>query len=142
MSQSYRGQHAFASLTLASQKVQITSLATSTSLGNSQSGDLIVLTATSGTTLSLPSPVSGLQYEFVVGATAASHSIVAPSASIVGNILPATATAGVTMFTGAAKTSIKTTSGSAVGDSVTLTSNGTSWFVKGSASTFNAFVYA
>ncbi len=142
MSQSYRGQHAFASLTLASQKVQITSLTTSTSLGNSHSGDLIVFSSTSGTTLSLPSPVSGLQYEFVVGATAASHSIVAPSASIVGNIMIAVGnTNGSSLHTSSA-TSITTTAGSAVGDSVKLKCDGTKWFVSGSVNLLNAFVYA
>lgn len=141
MSHAYLSNHDFSSLRLGHQKVPVSILTASTSIG-SLSGSTILVASTTGLTLSLPSPQQGLKYDIFISSTAASHSLVAPSASLVGSVLPATATAGVAMFSGAAKTSLTSSAGSAVGDNISVVSDGSKWFVKGSSSAFNAFVFA
>ena len=104
MSQSYYSHQEFSRLSVASNAQSVLNLKTSTSLGSSDSGSLLYLAGTTGTTLSLPaaSAASGLTFRIAVAATAASHSIVAPSASILGTVTACTSTVGVTLATGAA----------------------------------------
>jgi hypothetical protein len=144
MSQSYYSHHEFASLSVASSAQSVLNVTTNTTLGSTDSGSLIFLGATSGTTLRLPAAgdASGLTFRISVAATAASHSIVAPAASLIGGLTSCVATTGVSLATGAAKTSLTTTAGSAIGDNFQLRSNGTSWFVSGNLASFSGALFA
>ena len=142
MSHSYHSIHEFSSLKVANQKASVSSLSESATLGNAESGSSIVLNSTTGSTLTLPSAILGLNYNVIIAATADAHSINAGSALLLGNVSSATATDGVVMSTGAAKTTLSTTVGSAIGDSFKLISDGTNWYVSGSANTFDAAVFA
>lgn len=139
MSKNFYAHHEFAKLSVQSNAKTVNNLLTSTTLGSSGSNSHFFLGSTTGRTISLPAAgsASGISYEFTVAATAASHLIAAPAASIVGSLSSDVTTAGAVQSTGAAKTSLQTTSGSAVGDNFRLTSNGTTWFLSGQTSAFN-----
>lgn len=139
MSKSFYSHQEFSKLSVVSSAKPVSTLLTSATLG-SNSNSHFFIGATTGRTFTLPAAASaaGQSYEFTVTATAASHLIQAPSASIIGSLAAdVTATAGNIQSSGAAKTSLQTTAGSAVGDFFRLTSNGTNWFVRGQTAAFN-----
>ena len=136
MSKSYLTIHEFQTVSEDTNSVQVSSLGVSTTLGNSQSGDVLILSSTGGSSVMLPSPSSGLSYKFIIGATG-EHTITAPSALIVGALNTAVFNTGANLSTGAAKTTIATTSGSTVGDCFNLTSDGASFFLGGTVSQYN-----
>jgi hypothetical protein len=143
MSKAYYSHQEFSKLSVASSQQHVLNVTTNTTLGNTDSGSLIFLNSTTGTTLRLPaaSAASGLTFKIAVAATAASHSIVAPAASLIGGLNALASTIG-SIATGAAKTSLSTTAGSAVGDNFSLSSNGTSWFVSGAVAAAAGAVFA
>jgi len=139
MSQSYKTVHDFQSINVGQTLVNIQPSGSSITLGNAQSGDLNTLNATSGSSVQLPAPSSGLSFPFLVTATAATHTITAPASTLFGAINCAIPTAGstinVTNVTGS--TALLTTTGSCVGDRFTIVSDGTNYFVSGTISKFN-----
>lgn len=145
MAQSYKTIHDFQFLNLAQSSLNVAPLGTNIILDNTQSGDILLLNATAGSIVNLPSPSSGLSYAFIVRATGG-HTISAPTASIYGaigcsNANPNPGTVGSTLTTGPAKTVIATTSGSSIGDAFTLTSDGTNYYVRGAVANYNALKF-
>lgn len=139
MSKRYLTVQEFGNITVAQSTLDVNLAGTSLTLGNSHSGDLIVLNATSGSVLALPSPVAGLNYHLVVRNTGP-HTITAQSACIIGSVATALGSVG-SLATGSAKTTISTTAGSAVGDSLSLTCDGTYYYLKGNVSNNNALKF-
>ena len=141
MAQSYKTIHDFQFLNLSQSSLNVIPAGTNLILDNKQGGDVVVLNATAGSVVNLPSPAPGLSYAFIVKATGG-HTVAAPSASIYGSIgCSNTNTASSILTTGSAKTVISTTSGSSVGDSFTLTSDGTNYYVKGAVANYNALKF-
>jgi hypothetical protein len=141
MSKSYHSVHDFQSVNLSQSLSQINLADSSLTVGNNYSGDVILLNATGGSTVTLPAPNSGLHFTFVVSNTGA-HSIVAPSACINGAVANAVFNTGASLATGAAKTSISTTAGSAIGDTIRLISTDSKYYLSGNVANFNAVKYA
>lgn len=138
MAQAYKTIHEYQSLTVASTNLNVLPAGTNLILTSAQDGNVVLLNATAGSIVNLPSPQSGALFTFLVSATGG-HVVAAPSASIYGSIMASNPTAGSSMLTtGPAKTTISTTTGSAVGDTFTLVSDGTNFYVKGSVANFNA----
>ena len=112
--------------------VTTTTLTAASTLTAAQSGTTLVLSAATEFATTLPAPAAGLCYTFIVGAapSGANYTIVtASSANIIkGQAYPASGDAG---DTGTADDTISFVSGSSVaGDTVTVFSDGTSWFAK------------
>lgn len=141
MSQRYKVIHDFRSVNLGQSQLQLTEAGSSITLSPSESGDIIALNATGGSAVALPTPLSGLMYRFIVTNTGA-HTLTAPSACINGAISNAVFNTGANLATGAAKTSIATTAGSVIGDTITLVGNGSKYFVSGTVTNFNAVRFA
>lgn len=141
MSQSYKTIREYQSLSVASSIIQVNLAGSSISLSNDQSGELITLNATGGSIVTLPTPSKGLHYKFIVSATGG-HTITAPSACIFGAVCNAVSNTGASILnTGAAKTVIATTTGSSVGDSLSLVCDGSKYFVSGTVTQFNALKF-
>lgn len=112
--------------------VATTTLTAASTLTAAQSGTTLVLSSATEFATTLPAPAAGLVYTFIVGAapSGANYTIVtASSANIIkGQAYPASGDAG---DTGTADDTISFVSGSSVaGDTVTVFSDGTSWFAK------------
>jgi hypothetical protein len=112
--------------------VAITTLTAASTLTAAQSGTTLVLSSATEFATTLPAPAAGLVYTFIVGAapSGANYTVVtASSANIIkGQAYPASGDAG---DTGTADDTISFVSGSSVaGDTVTVFSDGTSWFAK------------
>lgn len=140
MSKSYLTIHEYQTTSQDDTILQVSNLGSSVTLGNSQSGDVLVLSNTSGSSVMLPSPSSGLAYQFIVGATAG-HTITAPSALIVGALNTAVFNTGANLATGTAMTTIATTAGSSVGDCFNLTSDGTQFYLRGTVAQYNGIKF-
>lgn len=113
--------------------VAVTTLAAASTLTAAQSGRTFFLSATTEFATTLPAPAAGLAYTFIVGAapSGASYTVVtASSANIIkGQAVNAAGAAG---DTGTADDTISFVDGQAVaGDTVTVISDGTSWFAYG-----------
>ena len=141
MSQASKVVRDFTAINIEQSQLQITPANQSISLGLPQSGDLITLNATSGSAVALPTPLPGLIYQFVVSNTGA-HTVTALTPCINGAVGFALSSSNANLATGAAKTAIATTTGSSVGDSFTLISDGTKYFLRGSVTNFNAIKFA
>ena len=141
MSQSFKTIHEFSSVSFGQTLLGVNNAGTAITLGPTQSGEIIVLNATSGSAVTLGAPALGLSYRFIVGVTGG-HTITAPSASILGSVTAAIPTAGsVLLTTDAAKTVISTTAGSVRGDTILLVSNGGAYYVSGAVANFNALTF-
>jgi len=110
-----------------------TTLAAASTLTAAQSGTTFFLSAATEFATTLPAPAAGLTYRFIVGAapSGASYTIVTTSSA---NIIKGQAVnaAGVAGDTGTADDTISFVDGQAVaGDTVTVISDGTSWFAYG-----------
>lgn len=141
MSQAYKTIKEYQSVSVSSTLVQVNLAGSSVNLGNNQSGEVVTLNSTGGSVVTLPFPMKGLQYKFIVSATGG-HTITAPSACIYGAVCNAVSNTGASILsTGSAKTIIATTTGSAVGDSFSLVCDGSKYFVSGSVSQFNALKF-
>jgi hypothetical protein len=140
MSQRSKTIHEFSAINLAQSTLTLTSVTGAKTLLTGDSGDFFSLNATSGCTITLPAPSSGLVFNFLVNNTGA-HTLVAPSACIVGSVSNAVANTGASLATGVAKTIVSTTSGSAVGDSITLIGNSSKYFLQGNVSEYNAVTF-
>lgn len=141
MSQRYKNIHDFRSINLSSSKVQVTDADSTITLSSEHSGDIILLNATGGSAVTLPAPSSGLIYQFVIANTGG-HVLTAPSACINGAVGHAVFNTGANLATGAAKTSISTTSGSVIGDRINLVGSGSKYFLSGSVTNYNAIKFA
>jgi hypothetical protein len=141
MSKSFQTIHEFQKISVGESLTQISSAGSALTVGNANSGDLITLDSTSGSLITLPSPSVGLNFSFIVAATAG-HVITAPSASIVGSVVSATPSTGASLTTGDAKTSITATTGSAVGDSLNLVCDGRRYYLKGSVANGRSLLFA
>ena len=113
--------------------VAYTELTEASTLTAEQSGTVFFLNATSEFATTLPAPVAGLTYTFIVktAPSGASYTIVTGSSA---NIIKGQAVnaAGVAGDTGTADDTISFVDGQAVaGDMVTVISDGTSWFAYG-----------
>lgn len=113
--------------------VAYTELTAASTLTAEQSGTVFFLNSATEFATTLPAPVAGLTYTFIVKAapSGASYTIVTGSSA---NIIKGQAVnaAGVAGDTGTADDTISFVDGQAVaGDMVTVISDGTSWFAKG-----------
>lgn len=141
MSQASKTIHDFQALNLGQSNFNVTDVSSALTLTAQHSGDIISLNATGGCAVTLPFPTAGLLYQFVVNNTGA-HALTAPSACINGGVCNAVSnTGGSSLATITAKTVVSTTSGSAVGDSFTLTANGSKYFLKGNVAQYNAIKF-
>ncbi len=140
MAQSYKTIHAFKTISVDSVKAEVYNITASSTLTSSNSGDFIVLDTTTASTITLPTPEMGYQFHIAVGSTAA-HLISAPSACIVGNIAYSVANTSGSLTTGAAKTSVRFTSGNAIGDSIHLIGNGSKYFLSGNVANATGVVF-
>jgi hypothetical protein len=141
MSQRFKVIHDFQSLNLGQSQLQITDAGSAITLGTEQSGDIIALNATGGSVVTLPTPSNGLFYRFIVTNTGA-HTLTAPSACINGAIAISQYSTSANLATGPAKTVIRTTSGSFIGDQITLIGSGSKYFLSGTVSVFNGVTIA
>lgn len=144
MSKAFFSHHEFSQLKVASSSKPVSTQMASATLTSADSGSLLFFGSTTGTALTLPaaSAAAGLSFEVAVAATAANHSLVAPAAELVGVLTSDAPTDGVSLATGAAKTSLTTGAGSALGDHFKVTSNGTNWFLSGSCATSDGATFA
>lgn len=140
MSQSFKTIHDFQSLNVGQSILDVTSVTNTLTLTPKHSGDIISLDSTSGCAITLPTPTPGCLFQFVVNNTGP-HTITAPSACINGSIVNSIFNTGSNLATSTPKTVISTTTGSAVGDTFTLTANSTKYFLKGTVAQFNAVQY-
>lgn len=137
MSQRSKVIHDFRSVNLGQSQLQITHAGSAITLTPAESGDIILLNATGGSTVTLPPPISGLMYRFIVSNTGA-HTLTAPSACINGALAISQYSTSANLATGAAKTVIKTTNGSLIGDSFNLVAADSKYFLSGVVSVHNA----
>jgi hypothetical protein len=137
MSQRSKVIHDFQSVNLGQSQLQLTGAGSAITLAPKHSGDIIMLNATGGSAVTLPSPSAGLLYRFVVTNTGA-HVITAPTACINGAIAISQFSTSANLATGAAKTVIKTTAGSLIGDQITLLGTDSKYFLSGVVGLFNA----
>jgi len=110
----------------------VTTLTAASTLTTAQSGTTFFLNSATEFVTTLPAPVAGLNYTFIVTAapSGASYTIVTASSA---NIIKGQAVnaAGVAGDTGTADDTISFVDAQAVaGDQVTVISDGTSWFAK------------
>lgn len=137
MSQRSKTLHDFKAINLRQSILDVTNVSGALVLDNSHSGDFINLNSTTGCAITLPPPSAGLTFNFVVNNTGA-HTLTAASAIINGAITNAVFNTSANLATGTPKSIIATTSGSSVGDTFTLTGNGSKYFLKGVVSNYNA----
>ena len=125
-----------------STETKIVSLTTTSyTSGNSDAGKTFIMNHTSGTAIILPSPTSGYNATFIVGVTAPAHVITSPSTSIWGTVAFGNGTQGSLGVT-VAQTNIHTTTGSVIGDSFTLVSDGSKYYLRGITANFNGMRYS
>ena len=110
-----------------------TTLTAASTLTAAQSGQVFFLNSATEFVTTLPAPAAGLNYTFIVGAapSGASYTVVTASST---NIIKGQAVnaAGAAGDTGTADDTISFVDAQAVaGDSVTVISDGTSWFAYG-----------
>ena len=129
----------FKNISVDSVSQEAVSFTAANTLAQEHSGDVLFLASTTGTALTLPAPSASLRFDITISALPLSgqHSIVAPSAILAGTI-----SATTTPITTASATTLTTGAGSALGDRVSLISDGSTWFVNGTANAIDAFVFA
>ena len=136
MSKAYLVPHDFSTINISYFNDVFNTAGSVFSAGQAQSGEYITLTATGGSTVTVPAIFSGLDLTFIVANTGA-HTITCPSGTIFGAInFPYAGTSG--NLSAAASTSISTTLGSCVGDRFKLTSDGTNCYLSGTVSKYNS----
>jgi len=137
MSKSYLVPQDFQSVNLGSVNTTINVAGSTFTAGPDVSGEIIILNATGGSVVTVPSLVSGLDLTFIVSNTGA-HTITVPTGTLHGTAhFPYAGTAG-TLFA-SANAVIATTVGSVVGDQFNITSDGTKCYLTGSVRNFNSF---
>jgi hypothetical protein len=140
MSKSYLVPHDFQSVNLGYTSTVLNAAGSTFVAGADVSGELVTLNATGGSAVSVPGIFSGLDLTFVVANTGA-HTITLPSACVYGTVGYNYAGTSGNMLA-AASTVISTTAGSAVGDCIKLTSDGTKCYLSGTVTAFNAIKLA
>lgn len=141
MSQSSKVVRDFQSINVGYSLLQITEAGSALTLTPSHSGDIIALNATSGSAITLPTPSDGLFYRFVVTNTGG-HVLTAPSACINGAVAISQYSTSANLATGPAKTVIKTTAGSLIGDQITLIGKDNKYFLGGVVGLHNSLTIA
>jgi hypothetical protein len=137
MSKAYLTVHDFSALNVNSIEQQLIPAGAAYSAGNTASGDIILLNSTSGSSVTLPSNSPGLHFTFLVSNTGA-HTITSPSANLYGGLNVVVANSAVSSnLVANGNTVISTTSGSSIGDTITLLSDDTKYYVSGTVSRFN-----
>lgn len=98
-----------------------------------ENGTTFVLNAAAGAAITLPAPAAGLRYTFVTGLAFATTDwvITATGAIMNGNVMEAGV---VQVITGATTLNLELAA-EAVGDHISLISDGTLWYVSGSLAT-------
>lgn len=143
MSKEFLAIHEFQSLSVSSVPTRVVVADSAMNITLAHSGSLIVLNRTSGSTLTMPTAVAGLDVSVVVGVTAANHSVVVPTGALKGSVpwgtFDSVATAQVT--TGGSSVTFHT-AGSRAGDRIRLTCDGTRVFLTGAVSRFDALTFA
>ena len=143
MSQSYKTIQRFQTISVGQTLLNVQPAGSSATLGNSQSGDLNVLNATSGSAVVLPPPSAGLNFPFLVSQTGG-HTITAPTSTLFGAINCAVSTVGSTLNVTSAtgSTVLLTTSGSCIGDRFNISAvDNLHYFVSGTVSKFNGVTF-
>jgi hypothetical protein len=140
MSQRSRVIHDFQSINLGQTQSQLTDAGSAITITPQSSGDLILLSATGGSVITLPAPIAGITYRFVVNNIGA-HTLTAPTACINGAVANAVFNTGSNLATGTAKRVVATTTGSAIGDTFTLMGTDSKYFLSGNVSNFNAIKF-
>jgi hypothetical protein len=141
MSQRSKVIHDFRSINLGQSQAQLTDAGAAITITPAHSGDIILLSATSGSAVTLPFPITGVSYNFVVTNTGA-HTLTASTACINGAVANAVFNTGANLATGAAKSIVATTAGSAIGDTFKLVGASSKYFLSGNVSNFNAIKFA
>ena len=137
MSKSFLTVHDFSSINVGSIEQQVYGLGSSYTVGNSNSGDFMLLNATGGSAVILPSVSAGLDFKFIVSNTGA-HTVTAPSGTLFGAVNVAISNSAVSSnLVASANGVISTTAGSAVGDRFSVLSDGTNYYVSGTVARSN-----
>lgn len=140
MSKSFYTPHDFDAINVLTQKHTVSVLGTAVTVGNLQSGDVCMLTATAGSVVTLPSPVAGATFNFIV-ANSTSNQINTPTATLFGGVGRSVySTAG--NLNASANARITTTSGSAIGDTYNIVSDGTRYYLSGMVANYNACLFS
>jgi len=108
---------------------KVTTITEATTLDADDSDKVFVLSAAAGAAVTLPSPVSGVKYKFIVGSafattdwTIVADDDVIEGGAIVNSTFVPAANENTISFVDSAET---------IGDYVEIISDGTSWFVNG-----------
>jgi len=118
---------------------RVETLALATTLTAGDSGKTYFLNAAGGKAITLPSPVAGVRYKFVVGALFASTNwvLTAPTAIIQGGCI----VNSVNVLCAAKATINVIATADTVGDSFELLSDGTNYYVSGVAALAGAITF-
>lgn len=99
----------------------------------SETGTEYVLNAAAGAAVTLPAPVAGLEFRFTVGAAFATTNwtvVTNGSANIINGSVEV---AGAVVVAGTEDTISFVATAETIGDTIRLSSDGTNWFLSGSA---------
>lgn len=136
MSKSYLIPHSFSRIDVATSVDRFILAGNTFTATSNESGNFIMLNSTSGSSVSVPNAGTGLDFTFIVGVTGG-HTITCPTNTIFGSLnFPFAGTSGNLLANG--MTSISTTAGSCVGDTLKLRCDGTNFYLTGTVSRFNA----
>jgi hypothetical protein len=120
-------------------KDQVETISGATTLNAGDSGKVFILSASAGAEITLPSPMAGVNYKFIVGSAFATTDWTIVSATDVtqGSVI----VAGTHVAGSNENTVSFVASAESIGDFVEYVSNGTSWFVNGSGVTSGAITF-
>lgn len=140
MSKSYLIPHSFSQLNVGSALSQSILAGSTLTVTTAESGDFIILNATGGSAVSVPSSAraAGLDLTFIVGVSAASHTITFPTGTLFGHIDQSTAGS---LVAGSTNTSVSSSAGS-VGDMFKVVCDGTKFYISGSAAKATGVTFA
>lgn len=110
-----------------------TTISAAYTIHEGESGTEFVLNAAAGAAVTLPSPKPGLSFSFVVGAAFATTNWTIVTASSANIIHGSVEVAGAVVVAGSEDTISFVATAETIGDRVDLSSDGTSWFLSGSA---------
>ena len=139
MSKSYLTVHDYSALNVSSNEVQIYAANTTLNIKPPLSGDYILLNATGGSTVNLPSVSPGLQFNFIVQNTGG-HAIIAPANTLYGSVSLGVANTGGNLNADSNQY-IFTTAGSCVGDAFSVLSDGINYYVSGTVAQYNSLIF-
>lgn len=111
------------------QTIKLTGAGASQALTATDSGALVILAGSNASTVTLPAPAAGAEFE-IFAFTAQAHVINGGNSLIFGGVYDNSNAATIARTAVNAGTSI-TLANAAVGDCLTFVSDGTNWYVKG-----------